>query len=677
MAYHDHDIKEKFLTIGNKGSITDVPEEVSSKVLEVAMNLDSDVEENKKILREAREFFVKAKEKYDCKEIIAEKLVFIDSYLKTDISFVEDDVDSRIPESFLESLYPHAKNKIVKVDFPFNFLQLKTIVWGYHQTTGKLIFPISKGFVSDGKVIGVLRGGNKVKVPVIVTHKIVGGENPQFAPFLFGESPNRKSPREELSGYFYMYRFVDKDDQPYTLLSDKKLSLQSYQIEGSVFEVKDLSLVGEVSKIPVKYKVLFLHTAKPHVIQFKNHKEFFSFCDEKKVTENDMLNYVVSIKDKKTIKVFPHPLWFLHLLLVFLFHAMKGVTDKFPLHLLWISTRGGGKSTCLEAIMQKFGEKIVDGSTSTLKFLIPSFKERNNPEIGELARAHRLVVVDEFFRMLLKSKDNERNIEVARMNILLEHKERAAGSGHGQTIVKMSARMMASTNPVSGTNNIYNLLDRFDDSFLSRMLIYYQLPDHLNYVNEAKKLRFKRSDFWIEPHEFLSIVDYLNSFDAEYDWNKLVQLYEKFSTPLSQDVKGMFEARYLHHLECMLDGIVKVRCLFERNPDFTAIDKDYGMLEMLFGNVLKSWFNDAQDIILDTSILPEVREQFLPEDAKVVLDVLGRLGLTASIKDLKKACLSEMNEDIFYSMLSLLRTGNFVFEKGLEIRHYEIQHIGG
>lgn len=677
MAYHDHDIKEKFLTIGNKGSITDVPMEVSSKVMEVAMNLDSDVEANKKVLREAREFFVNAKEKYECKEIIAEKLMFIDSYLKTNISFIEDDIDSRIPASFLESLYPHAKNKIIKIDFPFNFLQLKTVVYAYHQTTGKLIFPISKGFVSDGKVIGVLRGGNKVKVPVVVTHKIIGGENPQFAPFLFGESPNRKSPREELSGYFYMYRFVDKDDQPYTLLSDKKLSLQSYQIEGSVFEVKDSSLVGEVSKIPVKYKVLFLHSAKPHIIDFNNHKEFFSFCDKKEVKKKEFLEYVVSVKQGKKIKVFSHPIWFLQLLLIFLIHAMKGEIDRFPLHLLWISNRGSGKTTCLEAIMNKFGEKIVDGSTSTLKFLIPSFKEKNNPEIGELARAHRLVVVDEFFRMLLKSKNNERNVEVARMNILLEHKERAAGSGHGQTIVKMTGRLMASTNPVSGTNNIYNLLDKFDDSFLSRMLIYYQLPEHMDYINEAKKSRFVPTTYWIEPHEFLSIVDYLTSFDAEYDWEKLVSIYEKFSVPLSAEVKGMFEARYLHHMECMLDGIVKMRCLFDRDESFCAIDEDYRLLESLFQKILLSWFNDTRNIVLDSSISQENRLGFLPEDARVILDVLERLGLTASIKDLKKACLSEMNDDIFYSMLSLLKTGNFIFEKGLEIRHYEIQHIGG
>ncbi|MFH1591234.1 MAG: hypothetical protein ABIC95_04880 [archaeon] len=170
-------------------------------------------------------------------------------------------------------------------------------------------------------------------------------------------------------------------------------------------------------------------------------------------------------------------------------HAKKGETDKFPLHLLWIADRGTGKTTCLEAIVHKFGEKIIDGSTSTLKYLIPSFKERNNPEMGALAVAVFIVGLDEFLRMFFKGKNDERNIDAARMNILLEHKERAAGSGHGATIVKMTARLIATTNPIAGTNNIYNLLDKVDDSFLSRMLIYYQLPEQLEFINEGELRR--------------------------------------------------------------------------------------------------------------------------------------------------------------------------------------------
>jgi hypothetical protein len=156
-----------------------------------------------------------------------------------------------------------------------------------------------------------------------------------------------------------------------------------------------------------------------------------------------------------------------------------------------------------------------------------------------------------------------------------------------------------------------------------------------------------------------------------------VQLYEKFSTPLSQEVKGMFEARYLHHLECMLDGIVKMRCLFERDKSFAAIERDYELLDLLFGNIIRSWFNDVQDVVLDVNVLAEAREHFLPEDAKVILSILQRLGLSVKISELKQACLSEMREETFYTMLSLLRTGEFVHEEHNRIEHYSMRVEGG
>jgi hypothetical protein len=454
------------------------------------------------------------------------------------------------------------------------------------------------------------------------------------------------------------------------VLSQNKLSLQRYELEGNVFEVKDSSLIAETSKIPVKSKVFFLHNAKSVVTKLKNHNDLFSFCKEKGVTEDKLLNYIVSMKTDKEIKIFPHPIWFLRFLFIFLIHSKKGETDKFPLHLLWIADRGTGKTTCLETIVHKFGEKIIDGSTSTLKYLIPSFKERNNPEIGALAVAVFIVGLDEFLRMFFKGKNDERNIDAARMNILLEHKERAAGSGHGATIVKMTARLIATTTPIVGTNNIYYLLSKVDDSFLSRMLIYYQLPEHLNFINEAKKRRFDKSDYWLDEDDFISIVEYLSGFDATYDWNKLIKLFEMFSLPLNQEVKGMYEARYLHHLECMIDGIVKMRCLFEEDDSFTAKPEDYKLLELIFGKIISSWFGDTKDLVLDARIPTENRENYLPEQGKVILDVLGRIGFKADIMGLKKACQSEMKETAFNSMLSLLKTGRFLFETGSEVEHY-------
>lgn len=665
------DIRSKILNLMLKCPVVGNSSEIHIEMNKFIYRLiPDDFESNLNVLSEIKEYIISVRKEQSNDDILLEIYTFIDSYLGCENSFSDTDKTSNVPDSFLDALTMVNGDRIVRSDKKFNQSQLKTIALHCYTEIKSLCFTISCGNTLKGKIVGVLRNGNKVKIPVITLYQVSGGDNPQFAPYLFTDAPSRRKMSRELAGYFYIYKFVSESDELFILLSQKKLNLQRYEVEGNVFEVKDSSLIAETSKIPVKSKVFFLHNAKSVVTKLKDHKELFLFCKDKNITEKDMLNYIVSMKDGDKVKTFPHPKWFLQLLFIFLIHAKKGETDKFPLHLLWIADRGTGKTTCLEAIVQKFGEKIIDGSTSTLKYLIPSFKERNNPEIGALAVAVFIVGLDEFLRMFFKGKNDERNIDAARMNILLEHKERAAGSGHGATIVKMTARLIATTNPIAGTNNIYNILDKVDDSFLSRMLIYYQLPEHLEFINEAKKRRYDKSSFWIDEDDFISIIEYLSGFDAVYDWDELIKLYDLFSLPLSEEVKGMYEARYLHHLECMLDGIVKMRCLFERDESFTAKPEDYKLLEFIFGKIISSWFGDTRDLVLNLSIPTENRLNYLPEQAKVILDVLSRIGFKTKIEELKKACRSEMKEGAFASMLSLLKTGQFIFETGSEVEHY-------
>ncbi|MCF7871613.1 hypothetical protein K9L97_01140 [Candidatus Woesearchaeota archaeon] len=671
MKNNIEDIRSKLLNLMMNCPIVGTSDEIHMEMNKFIYRLiPNDADNNLKVLSDIKQHILSIREKHKDEDILLETFNFIDSYLGCKNSFSDFDKTSNVPNSFLDALTMVEGDRIIRSDKQFNQSQLKTIALHCYNEIKSLCFTISRGTILKGKMVGVLRNGTKVKIPVMTLYQVSGGDNPQYAPYLFTDAPSRKRVSRELAGYFYIYKFVSESDELFIVLSQKKLDLRRYEIEGNVFEVKDSSLIAETSKIPVKSKVFFLHTAKSVVTKLKNHDELFSFCKDKGVTADRMLNYIVSINDDGKIKMFLHPLWFLQLLFIFLIHAKKGETDKFPLHLLWIADRGTGKTTCLEAIVQKFGEKIIDGSTSTLKYLIPSFKERNNPEIGALAVAVFIVGLDEFLRMFFKGKNDERNIDAARMNILLEHKERAAGSGHGATIVKMTARLIATTNPVAGTNNIYNLLDKVDDSFLSRMLIYYQLPEHQEFINESKKKRYTKSDFWLDEDDFISIIEYLSCFEASYDWDELIKLYELFSLPLSEEVKGMYEARYLHHLECMLDGVVKMRCLFEGDNSFTAKPEDYKLLEFIFGKIISSWFGDTRDLVLNLSIPAENRVNYLPEQAKVILDVLGRIGFKTKIEELKKACRSEMKESAFASMLSLLKTGHFIFETGSEVEHY-------
>ncbi|MGV8150405.1 MAG: hypothetical protein ACP5NV_01625 [Candidatus Woesearchaeota archaeon] len=651
---------------GNKA----VHAEVHGKLLTLLYDLGDDDKQNRQQIIKIKEYIKSVENHYESNAFVNLSL-FLDNLLDLKISSVVDAERLEIPQAFFDSLIIDRRDKVILTNYAFTNRELSELSKMYYQETNRLLFTIPKTKKMEGKVVGTLRNSNKQKVPLVFLHKIAGGDNPIFEPFLFYENgANRKNAKKELTGEFYLYRFVSNEDVNYTILSLEKLNTETYVMEGTEFEIHDSSLISETSKLQLKYKIFFVHSASPTISQFIDHDEFFAFCKELELSQANFLDYLDSHKNEAEIRIFPQPFWFNKFMCAFIFHAKKGSTDKYPLHLLWLSPRGAGKTTFLESLSTKFGCHVVDGATSTTKYIIPSFKEKGSPEVGELAKAHRLFIIDEFFRMLLKSKQTERDVECARMNTILEHKERSAGSGHGATQVKMTARMIASTNPIIGCNDINNLLDKFDDSFISRMITYYQTPEHIKFINDNKKKKFVSGTYWIEKDKFLAIVDYLQSFDATYDWNRLVKIFEKFSTPMSEKVKGLFESRYLHHMECLLDGLIKTRCLFEGDISFSAKEEDYLELEDLMGRIIGSWFYDSRDIIIDTKISADARMMYLPEHAKVILDILDKMGKQSKLLDLASRCLPEMSEPMFYSMLSLLKTGEFLTEKDNRIRHY-------
>jgi hypothetical protein len=643
---------------------------IMGQIIQLLYYLGEDDEENKRSIIKIREFVKSIESNYQSSSLI-EFYGFIDSFLEMKVSSIEDKEKLEIPQAFFDSLIVDGRDKIIMTHHNFTNKELSHISKQYYQETNHLVFTIPKTKRIEGKIVGSLRNNNKLKVPLVFLHKVVGGDNPIYDPILFCENgANRKNAKKELTGEFYLYRFISNYDINFTILSQYKLTPQTYVLEGCEFEVQDSSLISETTKLQLKYKIFFVHTASPTINKFKTHDELFAFCKELELTQTTFMDYLNSHKSENEIRIFPQPLWFNKFMCAFILHAKKGSTDKYPMHLLWLSPRGAGKTTFLESLNVKFGCPVIDGATSTPKYLIPSFKDKGSPEVGELAKAHRLIIIDEFFRMLLKSKQTERDVECARMNTLLEHKERSAGSGHGATQVKMTARMIASTNPIIGTNDMNNLLDKFDDSFISRMVVYNQTPDHIKFINENKKKKYLIGMYWMNSDNFLAIVDYLQSFDATYDWDKLVSIFDRFTIPLNEKIKGLFESRYLHHMECLLDGIIKTRCLFETDFSFAAKDEDYFELENIMSKIMGSWFYDTRDMVINTSISAESRESYLPEHAKVILDILASMGYTSRVSELYAKCLTEMSEPTFYLSLSLLKTGQFIIEKDYHIRHY-------
>lgn len=588
--------------------------------------------------------------------------------------------ETGVPEPLVKSLLiKYSTNSVIRISQPLNYEQIKNLARLIFSQSKEqpLIFAIPDKDKIVGKVIGEIEQ-KKVKLPLAWKTEVTIKEITSYLPYVFGEKvPKRAKIVDEISGEFFLYRFLSKEKKEYALVSKEPLRLDDYTIHGLNIEVEDFKIIGDAYRLINKFPVFFVHTANSHVCQLEDHKQLFDKADELKLTGNKLYSYLSSHKKKGEIQVLEHPLWFMQIITSFLFHKAKGTTSEYPVHFLWIADRGTGKSSLLEALHQKSGEsqEIVAGSSSTLKYLIPSFKESNRPEMGALAKASRLIIIDEFFRILrVNIKDKED--ECGRMNDLLEHKDRQAGSGQGKIRTSMTARLIAATNPIAGTNNIINLVEKFDDSFLSRFLIYYQSEDHVKFIHKRMKEGVHATKDWIEVNDFLSIQDYLQSFDALYKRERAVKIFEKFLVFLSQDIKGMYEARYLHHLECILDGIIKIRCLLTRDSSFTAKEEDYADAEAIWARVIKSWFRTTiDDLLKDEKIAFETRVKFLPEEATYILRVLETMGYSANLTALKEKCRQEMSPVSLSLNLSLLREGNFIIEKGAEVFHYAYAEV--
>lgn len=637
------------------------------------------IKQNIKLIDELEKDLQKIGEKHNIS--FARLNHFFDGYKSSATVYEGIEEDGSIAEPYLKSLQTkHHKNSIIKISKPFNYTQIKVITRQLFKENANnpLVFAISNKDKIEGKVIGEIEQ-RQIKLPLAWKVQITVKDDIKYVPYIFGEQlPKRSKIVDEISGEFYLYRFLSKDNREFALVSVNKLKLDDYTIEGLTIDVEDFKVIGDAYKLINKYTVFFVHTATSHICNIKSHKELFSKADEVKLTGNKLYQYLTSHRKNGKIQILEHPKWFVKLVASFLFHKSKGTTTAYPLHLLWIAERGTGKTTFIEALHQKSGEgqDIVAGSASTLKYLIPSFKETNKPDMGALAKASRLIFVDEFFRILrLNSKDKED--ECGRMNDLLEHKERQAGSGQGRIRTSMTARLVAATNPIAGTNHIVNLVEKFDDSFLSRFLIYYQTDDHVKFIHRKMKEDVQSTTEWIDVNDFLSIVDYLQDFNAKYDRMRVVDIFERFTMFLSEEVKGMYEARYLHHLECLMDGIIKTRCLIMRDDSFKAIDDDYKELEVISATVIKSWFGGEIDSIIKNKDLPiDIRAKFLPEHSLYILRTLAGLGFKSKLSILKEKCRKEIPPRTLDFHLSLLNIGNFIIEtREGELMHYEWDEV--
>lgn len=544
----------------------------------------------------------------------------------------KEEISKHLPQGFeieeiLSILKDVDEKKVIHIDGTDNTDRLKQVSRAIQQLTGKLIFLINNNFEKKGKIV------NKVfeypeKISIIKYAETYKDKIETQQLFFLDDHCDRRNwnVTDNLDDEFFVYRFISHGRQ-YHIFSKEEIDLADYQISGSLFEIEDRADIGHNASIGTKIPIVFLKEALPRIIQFKDHDEFINFFKELNLTEDLFFNYLFAKykedfhdKAKDVGFSFRHPDYFEKLMGSFVLSANVG---GWPLHLMIIAVQGTGKTTIEEAIHSKFMEDqaIVEGSNYTLKGLTPSFKG-NIAEVGALIKSNRISTIDEFLRILTRVKPEDREVALGAFNPLLEHSYREFGSGNCRVKTKMTAKTLSVSNGVYGMKDMLSLSQKLDGAFLSRWLIVFQDKEHVDFIQKRKgkeEIKIK-----IDHNDFLSIVDYLQSFESKVDSEKISKIFNVYRDKFPESIQETYDARYLHHLECLLDGIIKIRCVFEEDTSFEAKDSDYETAKQIWQRIIRGWnivemYQKMQEDMIEVLSAPQkfIIETLLQNERKI------------------------------------------------------------
>ena len=515
------------------------------------------------------------------------KLNILIEDFKTDISEGKKFADFN-PEPFTLSDIKESvsleDNSITRIGHLLGFMQLKILMIENWNANHQSNFLISNGTVLKGRVLNEVTPYKQT----LTLMKIMEGYNndglPVYKISFIGDKEDKREKGKlvtELKKDFRIYQF-EANHKEYLLLYDcdlsDKIELQNCIIEGTEIQSNDWLQTGFMQKFKTERNIIMVHTVHTNKPTFNNIKKIKKFK-----SEDWFGNLLYHCKDGK---VYRQPQYFEYLLSASLIcHPYNG----YPVHLMIIARQGTGKTTIEECLWDCYDEttEIVEGSCSTIKSIVPSFKG-NLPSPGAILKSNRVCVIDEFLRLLMRVESDDRKAQLASLNPILEWKTRRVSSGNGSLLMSPTARVLMVTNPVWGTNTMDQLAEHIDNSFLSRLFVWYQSEEHIRWVQKYDGV--DSSKRLIDKGLFLGIVDFMKEQKSSFDFDELKKLFEAGNALLNQGpLKDILNARYLHHLKCLMDGIIKTRFLIGEKKDLKADDGDWKLITEIYMRLLSGW----------------------------------------------------------------------------------------
>lgn len=440
---------------------------------------------------------------------------------------------------------------------------------------------------------------------------------------------------ESLSFDFYFYRVVFNNKE-YYIFSKEKLPQEYCLFEGMLINLDDISEINNNLRVKKISSIIILKSFEPYVKKLPK-KELIEFIKDKGLDEQKFQDLIFTHPDGKIYEYTDD------FNLLRKAQLLSGKYEGYPLHIFKMGPVGTGKTTEAEVLDYKFQEDqgILEAANSTLKVLVPSFKEKP-ANLGYICKCNRVAIIDEMMKMVESAlgHDNSRvSNYFGQMNMLLEQKYRTVGSGNDNSArVKATAKVCITTNNVSGYSKIENHLSIVDPTTLSRMLVWIQDSEEVNKIYSKNGIREALSPKSSKspPHihnpkhnlarnplllpsdyndsvcvggignegsnntscgteDFLTIYDSCQDFIVNFDLEKCRKIFGDITSLTKNRMQNVWRARGLHHTILLLDGITKHRCLFkDYDETFKPKKEDYDITLKLLKHMVHSWDTDLE-----------------------------------------------------------------------------------
>jgi hypothetical protein len=569
-----------------------------------------------------------------------------------------ESVDKETMNTFLSLAFE--QQGVIAIPSNLNYKQVKSITKKIYREQRLLKFFVTKEKQYTGMILP-MENETAINLNLIEVKNVKKEEDIIEVINFFDEYKGEKNsqPHIILDANVYTYNYVC-EGKKYILISFNELKCEETIVWGMNAHLSEIKGFGKMANVKTRLPVIIVHSIKPTNNTFNNPLEFNQFLDT--LDYGDLYNFPFSFNyDEVQMKLLSYEVWFKDLIWAWLLHSKKGIHGtKYPLHLQIYGPPGSGKSTLIESLNKKVMEKqpIYSGTGSTFKALIPSFAEKI-AKPGYLVTCNRFAFCDEFLRSLLRSGNGQenRNYELTYLNDLLEHRVRETSSANCTIKVSMKARILIGSNPLSTSSPIHDMVSMvsyLEPSFLSRTLILWQNPDEILRVKTYELSELENYIPKIECKDFVSIINYLHQIDAKYDINKVNEIYFQLNKLMPSILADFYLTRHKHHIECIMDGIVKTRCLLTKDMSFTAIPEDYIKLHNIWNNIIRSW--NSKENILELSL--NNRYKYLPYETKFMFEAL--MSKKVTLAEIILMFEKKLNKNQIYSNLQILVELGFV-----------------